>query len=84
MFSIFSLNTAAVFYLFSPTLVGIYVAITALIVAFIQYMVSISLALKGLEGVKEAYEIGRVAKGLSVWRCIRHLYGISVFLVKKI
>ena len=66
VFSIFSLNTATVFYLFRPTLVGIYVAITALIVAFIQNMVSMSLALKDLEGVKEAYAIGRVARGLSV------------------
>ncbi len=60
------LDAATVFYLFQPRPLGFYVALSALGLALLQSIVSVSLALSDLEGVRQAYVASREARGLSV------------------
>jgi len=55
-----------VIYLFRPRPAGFYVALSALAFSIIQSIVSVSLALSDLPGVRQAYAAGREARGLSV------------------
>ena len=63
---IFLLDAATVFYLFQPRPVGFYVALSALGLSLLQSIVSMSLTLSDLSGVREAYVASREARGLSV------------------
>ena len=64
--AVFLLDAATVSYLFRPRPAGFYVALSALAFSLIQTMVSVSLALSDLSGVRQAYAAGRKARGLSV------------------
>lgn len=63
---VFLLSAATVLYLFLPRPAGFYVALSALALSLIQSIVSVSLALSDLSGVRQAYAAGREARGLSV------------------
>lgn len=65
---VFLLDTATVWYLFRPRPAGFYVALSALALSLIQSIVSVSLAVTDLPGVRQAYVVGRRARGLSVRR----------------
>ena len=65
---VFLLDAATVYYLFRPRPPGFHVALSALALSLVQSIVSVSLALSDLPGVKEAYAAGREARGLSVRR----------------
>ncbi|GFD88901.1 hypothetical protein KUL152_11270 [Tenacibaculum sp. KUL152] len=65
-FSVFSLNTATVYYLFKPEKAGIYAAFIALGIALLQNVVTTLMALGNLQGVRDAYAAGREVRGLSV------------------
>ena len=60
------LDAATLRYLFRPRPAGFYVALSALALSLIQNIVSVSLALSDLSGVRQAYAAGREARGLSV------------------
>ena len=60
------LDAATVSYLFRPRPAGFYVALSALALSVIQSIISVSLALSDLSGVRQAYAAGREARGLSV------------------
>ena len=64
--AVFLLDSATVIYLFRPRPAGFYVALSALATSIIQSIVSVSLALSDLRGVRQAYAAGREARGLSV------------------
>src|SRR6185436_19198917 len=64
--AVFLLDAATVIYLFRPRPAGFYVALSALAFSIIQSIVSVSLALSDLPGVRQAYAAGREARGLSV------------------
>lgn len=66
--TIFVLDAATVWYLFQPRRAGFYVALSALGLSVIQSIVSVSLAVSDLSGVRQAYVVGRRARGLSVSR----------------
>ena len=66
--SVFLLDAATVWYLFRPRPAGFYVALSALALSLIQSIVSVSLAVSDLSGVRQAYVVGRRARGLSVTR----------------
>lgn len=65
---VFLLDAATVWYLFNPRPAGLYVALSALALSLIQSIVSVSLAVSDLSGVRQAYVVGRRARGLSVSR----------------
>jgi hypothetical protein len=65
-FSIFILNSSTLYYLFRPNIAGLYTAFAALVVAAIQNVIALSLAINDLPGVREAYERGREARGLPI------------------
>jgi hypothetical protein len=65
---IFLLDAATVWFLFRPRPVGFYVALSALGLSLIQSFVSVGLAVTDLSGVRQAYVVGRRARGLSVSR----------------
>lgn len=60
------LDVATVYYLFRPRTTGFYIALSALGLSVLQNILSMSLALPNLLGVKEAYAAGREARGLPV------------------
>lgn len=64
--TIFALDAATVSYLFRPRAAGFYVALSALAFSLVQSLVSVTLALSDLSGVRQAYAAGREARGLSV------------------
>lgn len=64
--AVFLLDAATVSYLFRPRPAGFYVALSALALSLIQSIVSVSLAVSDLSGVRQAYAAGRQARGLSV------------------
>ena len=66
--TIFLLDAATVWYLFRPRPAGFYVALSSLGLSLIQSIVSVSLAVKDLSGGRQAYVVGRRARGLSVSR----------------
>src|SRR5690606_39793652 len=63
---VFLFNAAAVFYLFRPQLVGYRVLLGALAAGIAQNLVTTLLAVRDIQGVREAYEIGRELRGLPV------------------
>ncbi|MEN1973477.1 hypothetical protein WCE34_14300 [Luteimonas sp. MJ204] len=63
---VFLLNAAAVFYLFRPQLVGYRFLLGALAAGMGQNLVTTLLAVRDIQGVREAYEIGRELRGLPV------------------
>ena len=63
---VFLLDAATVWYLFQPRPAGFYVALSALGLSLIQSIVSVSLAVSDLSGVRQAYVAGRRGRGLSV------------------
>lgn len=65
---VFLLDAATVWYLFNPRPTGFYVALSALALLLIQSIVSVSLMVSDLSGVRQAYVVGRRARGLSVKR----------------
>jgi hypothetical protein len=64
--SVFLLNVATVYYLFRPRPVGFYIALLALGLSLVQNILSVSLSLSDLPGVKETYAAGREVRGLPV------------------
>ncbi|HEU4509447.1 MAG TPA: hypothetical protein VFR78_14470 [Pyrinomonadaceae bacterium] len=66
--TVFLLDAATVWFLFSPRPAGFYIALSALGLSLIQSVVSVSLAVTDLSGVRQAYVVGRRARGLSVTR----------------
>lgn len=66
--TVFVLDAATVWYLFQPRRAGFYVALSALALSLVQSIVSVSLAVSDLSGVRQAYVVGRRARGLSVNR----------------
>ena len=60
------LDAATVVYLFRPRPTGFYVGLSAIFLSLIQSIVSVSLAMSDLPGVREAYEASREARGLSI------------------
>jgi len=63
--TVFVLDAATVWFLFQPRRAGLYVALSALALSLIQSIVSVSLAVSDLSGVRQAYVVGRRARGLS-------------------
>ena len=63
---IFLLDALTVFYLLRPRPPGFYIAFSALALSIIQSVLSVSLAVSDLPGVRDAYAAGREARGLSV------------------
>jgi len=66
VFAIFLLNASAIYYLFKPDKWGLYTAFGALLLAAFENAVALSLAIRDLPGVREAYERGREIRGLPV------------------
>lgn len=64
--AVFLLNAASVFYLFRPQPVGYLVLLCALAAGIGQNMVTTMLAVRDVQEVREAYEIGRELRGLPV------------------
>ena len=63
---VFLLNLSSVWYLFRPEPIGQKVLIIALVAGVIYALVTLSLALTDINGVREAYTIGRELRGLPV------------------
>lgn len=68
MIGMLLLDGAVVYYLFRPSPKGFYLALSALAWSLIENIVSVTLALSDLQGVREAYATGRELRGLSVRR----------------
>jgi len=64
--AIFLLNSTSVYYLFRPTQNGIKFLYSALVAGVILNIVTLTLALKDLPGIRNAYARGRELRGLSV------------------
>ena len=64
--SVFLLNTASVWYLYRPEPVGPTVLLVALAAGVTVSLATLGLALSDIDAVRNAYEIGREARGLAV------------------
>lgn len=64
--TVFLLNVTSVWYLYRPEPIGQKVLIIALLAGVIYDLVTLSLALTDINGVREAYTIGRELRGLPV------------------
>lgn len=63
---VFLLDTASVWYLYRPAPVAPNVLLVALIAGAATTALTLALALGDIDGVRNAYEIGREARGLAV------------------
>jgi hypothetical protein len=64
--TVFALNIMTIYSLFKAYFVGFYTAIASLSIGLLYNAIGLSLALKNLPGVREAYQTSREIRGLSI------------------
>ena len=60
------LNFASLVFLIRPKALGVYVALSALLAALTQNIVTIAISLSDIEGLRQAYIISRESRGLPI------------------
>ena len=63
---VFLLNAAAAYYVIRPSPIGYHTLFVALAAGAVQNVATVALAMRDLDGVRKAYEIGREVRGLPV------------------
>ena len=64
--TVFALNIMTIYALFKPYFVGFYTAIASLVVGLLHNVIGLTIAVKNLQGVREAYQTGREIRGVPI------------------